>query len=332
MGFESFFEQVLTCCREPGISWDIMPGAAVSAACGLPSPRTDLETDVGASPHAKTSGTKRRAAVVAVVTPSPTLKKSKGSHGPLQQETVEPAGDSPSLSAPSNAKPTPQALRLAARDMKKALNDLKTKSSGLLDGETVGPPATPAPSTTSTTGAATGRLEEPEMATPEKSNPQSRPWSIVRMLRSIGHAMLVVLCGLFSKAQFPLVFSITPTSSPWRAPSARSPRLCPLLGSPSSSRRRLRQLRPVAGGRAAVAVAVGETKRKPAAACVTAPLPTAKCGTTTSHAGNKLRGIEYNLDPSEDSPIPSYTTLPTQLAPALTSPLSVTCCLLPFFC
>ena len=116
-----------------------MPGAAVSAACGLPSPRTDLETDVGASPHAKTSGTKRRAAVVAVVTPSPTLKKSKGSHGPLQQETVEPAGDSPSLSAPSNAKPTPQALRLAARDMKKALNDLKTKSGGLFDGETVAP-------------------------------------------------------------------------------------------------------------------------------------------------------------------------------------------------
>ena len=129
------------------------------------------------------------------------------------------------------------------------------------------------------------------MATPEKSNPQSRPWSIVRMLRGIGHAMLVVLCGLFSKAQFPLVFSITPTSSPWRAPSARSPRLCPLLGSPSSSRRRLRQLRPVAGGRAAVAVAVGETKRKPAAACVTAPLPTAKCGTTTNYAGNKLCGI-----------------------------------------
>ena len=160
------------------------------------------------------------------------------------------------------------------------------------------------------------------MATPEKSNPQSRPWSIVRMLRGIGHAMLVVLCGLFSKAQFPLVFSITPTSSPWRAPSARSPRLCPLLGSPSSSRRRLRRLRPVAGGRAAVAVAVGETKRKPAAACVTAPLPTAKCGTTTSYAGNKLRGIEYNLDSSKDSPIPSYTTLPTQLAPAL----SVSCC------
>ena len=66
MGFESILEQVLTCscCREPGISWDIMPGAAVSAACGLPSPRTDLETDVGASPHAKTPGTKRRAAVV----------------------------------------------------------------------------------------------------------------------------------------------------------------------------------------------------------------------------------------------------------------------------
>ena len=296
-----------------------MPGAAVSAACGLPSPRTDLETDVGASPHAKPSGTKRPAALV---TPSPPPKRSKGSHGSPQQETDDSAGDSSPLSAPSDAKPTPQALRHAARDKRKALHDLKTKSCGLLDGETVAPPATPAPSTTSTTGAATGRLEEPEMATPEKSNPQSRPWSIVRMLRGIGHAMLVVLCGLFSKAQFPLVFSITPTSSPWRAPSARSPRLCPLLGSPSSSRRRLRQLRPVAGGRAAVAVAVGGTKRKPAAACVTAPLPTAKCGTTTSHAGNKLRGIEYNLDPSEDSPIPSYTTLPTQLAPAL----SVSCC------
>ena len=301
---------------------DIMPGAAVSAACGLPSPRTDPETDVGASPHAKTSGTKRPAAVV---TPSPDPKRPKGSHRPPQQETDEPAVDSPPLSALSDEKPTPQARRRAARDKQKALNELKTTGCGLLDGEsavTVPPPATPAPSTTSTTVAATGALEEPEMATPEKSNPQSRPWSIVRMLRGIGHAMLVVLCGLFSKAQFPLVFSITPTSSPWRAPSARSPRLCPLLGSPSSSRRRLRQLRPVAGGRAAVAVAVGETKRKPAAACVTAPLPTAKCGTTTSHAGNKLRGIEYNLDPSEDSPIPSYTTLPTQLAPAL----SVSCC------
>ena len=52
------------------------------------------------------------------------------------------------------------------------------------------------------------------MATPEKSNPQSRPWSIVRMLRSIGHAMLVVLCGLFSKAQFPLVFSINADFQP----------------------------------------------------------------------------------------------------------------------
>ena len=41
-----------------------MPGAAVSAACGLPSPRTDLEMDVGASPHAKPSGTKRPAALV----------------------------------------------------------------------------------------------------------------------------------------------------------------------------------------------------------------------------------------------------------------------------
>ena len=91
-----------------------MPGAAASAACGLPSPRTDLEMGVGASPHAKTSGTKRRAAVV---TPSPTSKLSKGSHGPPQQETDEPAGDSPPLSAPSEAKPTPQALRRAARDM-----------------------------------------------------------------------------------------------------------------------------------------------------------------------------------------------------------------------
>ena len=176
-----------------------MPGAAVSAACGLPSPRTDLETDVGASPHAKTPGTKRPAALV---TPSPDPKRPKGSHRPPQQETDEPAVDSPSLSAPSHEKPTPQASRRAARDKQKALNDLKTKSSGLLDGETVGPPATPAPSTTSTTVAATGALEEPEMATPEKSNPQSRPWSIVRMLRGIGHAMLVVLCGLFSKAQY----------------------------------------------------------------------------------------------------------------------------------
>ena len=111
-----------------------MPGAAVSAACGLPSPRTDLETDVGASPHAKTPGTKRRAAVV---TPSPDPKRPKGSHRPPQQETDEPAVDSPSLSAPSDEKPTPQASRRAARDKQKALNDLKTKSSGLLDGETV---------------------------------------------------------------------------------------------------------------------------------------------------------------------------------------------------
>ena len=109
----------------------MMPGAAVSAACGLPSPRTDLETDVGASPHAKTSGTKRRAAVV---TPSPTPKRSKGSHEPPQQESDEPAGDSPPLSAPSDAKPTPQALRRAARDKQKALDDLKTKGCGLLDG------------------------------------------------------------------------------------------------------------------------------------------------------------------------------------------------------
>ena len=64
-----------------------MPGAAVSAACGLPSPRTDLETDVGASPHAKTSGTKRPAAVV---TPSPDPKRPKGSHRPPQQETEPP--------------------------------------------------------------------------------------------------------------------------------------------------------------------------------------------------------------------------------------------------
>ena len=60
---------------------DIMPGAAVSAACGLPSPRTDPETGVGASPHAKTSGTKRPAAVV---TPSPDPKRPKGSHRPPQ--------------------------------------------------------------------------------------------------------------------------------------------------------------------------------------------------------------------------------------------------------
>ena len=108
---------------------DIMPGAAVSAACGLPSPRTDLETDVGASPHAKTPGTKRPAALV---TPSPTPKRPKGSHGSPQQETDEPAGDSSPLSAPSDEKPTPQASRRAARDRKKALNALKTKSSGLL--------------------------------------------------------------------------------------------------------------------------------------------------------------------------------------------------------
>ena len=269
-----------------------MPGAAVSAACGLPSPRTDLETDVGASPHAKPSGTKRPAALV---TPSPPPKRSKGSHGSPQQETDDSAGDSSPLSALSDEKPTPQALRHAARDKRKALHDLKTKSCGLLDGETVAPPATPAPSTTSTTGAATGRLEEPEMATPEKSNPQSRPWSIVRMLRGIGHAMLVVLCGLFSKAQFPVVFSITPTSSPWRAPSARSPRLCPLLGSPSSSRRRLRRLRPVAGGRAAVAVAVGKAKRKPAAACVTAPPPTANAGPLRIMRGARCVGSRTTL-------------------------------------
>ena len=133
---------------------DIMPGAAVSAACGLPSPRTDLETDVGASPHAKTPGTKRPAALV---TPSPPPKRSKDSHGSPQQETDDSAGDSSPLSAPSDAKPTPQALRHAARDKRKALHDLKTKSCGLLDGETVAPPATPAPSTTSTTGAATGK-------------------------------------------------------------------------------------------------------------------------------------------------------------------------------
>ena len=46
------------------------------------------------------------------------------------------------------------------------------------------------------------------MATPEKNKPQPRPWSLVRMLRGTGHAMLVVPCGFFSKAQFPLVFSI----------------------------------------------------------------------------------------------------------------------------
>ena len=72
-----------------------MPGAAVSAACGLPSPRTDLETDVGASPHAKPSGTKRPAALV---TPSPPPKRSKGSHGSPQQETDDSAGDSSPLS------------------------------------------------------------------------------------------------------------------------------------------------------------------------------------------------------------------------------------------
>ena len=191
-----------------------MPGASVSAACGLPSPRTDLETDVGASPHAKPSGTKRPAALV---TPSPPPKRSKGSHGSPQQETDDSAGDSSPLSALSDEKPTPQALRHAARDKRKALRELKTTGCGLLDGEsavTVPPPATPAPSTTSTTVAATGALEEPEMATPEKSNPQSRPWSIVRMLRGIGHAMLVVLCGLFSKAQFPLVFSINADFQP----------------------------------------------------------------------------------------------------------------------
>ena len=110
-----------------------MPGAAVSAACGLPSPRTDLETDVGASPHAKPSGTKRPAALV---TPSPPPKRSKDSHGSPQQETDDSAGDSSPLSAPSDAKPTPQALRHAARDKRKALHDLKTKSCGR-EGSTV---------------------------------------------------------------------------------------------------------------------------------------------------------------------------------------------------
>ena len=75
LGFRVDFLSVL---RHLEGARDIMPGAAVSAACGLPSPRTDLETDVGASPHAKPPGTKRRAAVV---TPSPTPKRSKGSHG-----------------------------------------------------------------------------------------------------------------------------------------------------------------------------------------------------------------------------------------------------------
>ena len=105
-----------------------MPGASVSAACGLPSPRTDLETDVGASPHAKTSGTKRPAAVV---TPSPDPKRPKGSHRPPQQETDEPAVDSPPLSALSDEKPTPQARRRAAREKQKALNELKTTGCGL---------------------------------------------------------------------------------------------------------------------------------------------------------------------------------------------------------
>ena len=136
LGFRVDFLSVL---RHLEGARDIMPGAAVSAACGLPSPRTDLETDVGASPHAKPSGTKRPAALV---TPSPPPKRSKGSHGSPQQETDDSAGDSSPLSALSDEKPTPQALRHAARDKRKALHELKTTGCGLFDGETVAPPAT----------------------------------------------------------------------------------------------------------------------------------------------------------------------------------------------
>ena len=130
------------------------------------------------------------------------------------------------------------------------------------------------------------------MATPEKSKPQPWPWPLVRMLRGIGHAMLVVPCGFFSKAQFPLLFSINAdcqhVASAIRAlPASLSSSWQSIIPPPATP--------PVAaggGGASGGGGGGGEGQAQTSGGLCDGPTADGECGATTNYAGSALCWIK----------------------------------------